>query len=62
MGSGTVHLPCFAGIDLILFSGDRGIHHPNNSLIQYLDSPRSDTLGYINRYRFLTARSSARIP
>ena len=41
MGLGTVYLLCFAGVVLFFISGDRGVHHPNNSLIDNLDSSRS---------------------
>ena len=48
MGLGTVYLLCFAGVVLFFISGDRGVHHPNNSLIDYLDSSRSHALSCIN--------------
>ena len=55
MGLGTIYLLCFAGVVLFFISGDRGVHHPNNSLIDYLelcnyylDSSRSHALSCIN--------------
>ena len=62
MGLGTIYLLCFAGVVVFLISGDRDVHHPNNSLINYLDSSRSHALSCINRYRFIMVRSCARIP
>ena len=41
MGLGTIYLLCFAAVVLICISGDRGVHHPNNSPIDYLNSSRS---------------------
>ena len=48
MGLGTIYLLCFAGVVLFFISGDRGVHHPNNSLSDYLDSSRSHALSCIN--------------
>ena len=48
MGLGTIYLLCFAGVVLFFISGDRGAHHPNNSLIDYLDSSHSHALSCIN--------------
>ena len=57
MGLGTIYLLCFAGVVLFFISGDRGVHHPNNSLIDYLelcnyylDSSRSHALSCINTH------------
>ena len=53
MGLGTIYLLCFAGVVLFLISGDRVVRHPNNSLIDYLDSSCSHALSCINRRALL---------